>query len=127
MYFQAGPQVLKSHPVSAVVSVSSVKAVENHFKCSSRLNSVWKKLQEDNTRSVVWCDQIFSDKSLTSLKVGRLTFYHITFLNFSDKMRPRQSLSGDTTVAHVSVSFHLDSEKGKVFKPLPKQSRRMAF
>lgn len=128
-FFQVGSQVPKSHPMSAEIGVSVCKAVENHIERLSRLESFRKTEEEDKIQSVVWCVQIFSDKFQTFLKAGKIAFYllHITLLNFTDQKRRHQILSGETVVAYLPVSFHMDTGHKAALKPLPKRSQRTAF
>ncbi|NJK52916.1 MAG: hypothetical protein HC936_08975 [Leptolyngbyaceae cyanobacterium SU_3_3] len=110
-YHEPGPQVPQSHPMNAKLGVFARDAVEQHIKSSEMLESIWNIGSHDKWKSVVGCVQLYSDKSQTSLKAGGLTFYplHITLMNFSEKIRRLQIMSGATVLGYLPVEFHSSS------------------
>lgn len=118
IFIQAGPQVPKSNPMSAMINVSAYKAVENYIERSSKLNSSWQTKEQNSILSVCGFVQIFSDKSQTISMADGLAIYalHITLLNFTDQIKCRQIFSGDTVVAYLLVSFHKDFEQNTAFR-----------
>lgn len=64
-------------------------------------------MKDDGEQSILFILQFYSDKSVTSLKPCRWTFYpfHVTILNFLGEARRRLNTDGSTINAFLSTKY----------------------
>lgn len=115
--------------MSAALSVAECVVVEEHSKCSIRLDYVWETVRKDIIQFIVGSVKIFSDKTRISLKADGLAFYppHKAHLSCIEEMKRHQVLSGTKFLASLLISFHIDSSQQQKLKPMPIGSLRMDF
>lgn len=75
IFFRAGSEVHKSHPTRAAVCVLVCDAVQKHITSSHTSDFFRENDEKCNFQPVNVFVHLLADKSQTSLKEGRLTFY----------------------------------------------------
>ena len=90
--------------MSALIGTEAVPAVMNELMNCPEKDVFWRD-GKHSVRSFVGLLQIYSDKSMTSLRASSLPFYpiHCTLLNFKEHTRRMFISTQQTMVGHLSV------------------------
>lgn len=95
------------HPINSDIGKNGVFAVKQNIKRNSSTSVSRKTFAKDGEQSSICLLQIYSHKSVTSLKATRITFnaIHLIMSLFVKLVRRKVISSGITVVGYLPASF----------------------
>ena len=106
---------IHSHPMSAGIGKYCVNVVREHVESAGCGPSSFWKCEKHGRPSFAGIIQIYTDKSVTSMKASGFVFYplHALLMNYNLSSRQRMITGGHTIVGYLPCEYSTDGSNGE--------------